>query len=91
MPFKNESTWNETAYSGLTPLETFFEFSSEDDTLIITKKVWNQEKREYDDAFVVKLDVTVLANLGERFDKIDEEMGRLWAAFQGNAEVAESE
>lgn len=78
MPFKNESTWNETSYSGLAPLETFLEFSSEDDTLIITKKVWNQEKREYNDAFVVKLDVTMLANLGEKFDKIEEEMGRLW-------------
>ena len=79
MPFKNESTRNETyLYPELAPLETFLEFSSEDDTLIITKKVWNQEKREYDDAFVVKLDVTVLANLGERFDKIEEEMGRLW-------------
>lgn len=79
MPFKNESTRNETyLYPELAPLETVLEFSSEDDTLIITKKVWNQEKREYDDAFVVKLDVTVLANLGEKFDKIEEEMGRLW-------------
>ena len=79
MPFKNESTRNETyLHPELAPLETVLEFSSEDDTLIITKKVWNQEKREYDDAFVVKLDVTVLANLGEKFDKIEEEMGRLW-------------
>ena len=82
MPFKNESTWNETAYSGLTPLEMFFEFSSEDDTLIITKKVWNQEKREYDDAFVVKLDVTVLANLGERLCKIEQMVQKLGASVR---------
>lgn len=83
MPFKNESTRNETyLHPELAPLETVLEFSSEDDTLIITKKVWNQEKREYDDAFVVKLDVTMLANLGERFDKIEEMIQKLGASVR---------
>lgn len=83
MPFKNESTRNETyLYPELAPLETFLEFSSEDDALIITKKVWNQEKREYDDAFVVKLDVTVLTNLGERLNKIEQMVQKLGASVR---------
>ena len=85
MPFKNESEVN-TTYTQTTPplkpLETYLEFSGEDDTLIITKKVWNQEKREYNDAFVVKLDVTMLANLGERLDKIEEMAQKLGASVR---------
>lgn len=78
MPFKNESVWNETYSTNIDPLETFLAFTTEGDTLVITKKVWNQESKKYDDALVVKFDATMLANLGERFDKIEEEMGRLW-------------
>jgi len=79
MPFKNDSGLNttDTQITPLDPLETYFEFSSKDDTLIITKKVWNQESREYDDALVVKFDAIMLANLGERLDKIEEMIEKL--------------
>ena len=83
MPFKKESTWNETyLHPELAPLETFFEFSSEDDTLIITKKVWNRESRKYDDALVVKFDSIMLANLGERLDKIEQMVQKLGASVR---------
>lgn len=87
MPFKNMSDWNKTypqtyPYGQLDPLETYLAFTTEGDTLVITKKVWNQKSREYDNALVVKFDSTMLANLGERLDKIEQMAQKLGASVR---------
>jgi len=84
MPFKNMGDWNESypLSQQLEPLKTFLAFTTEDNTLVITKKVWNQKSREYDDALVVKFDATMLANLGERLDKIEEMVQKLGASVR---------
>jgi len=84
MPFKNDGGPNttDTQITPLEPLNMYFEFSSKDDTLIITKKVWNQESRKYDDALVVKFDASMLTNLGERLDKIEEMVQKLGASVR---------
>ena len=85
MPFKkNDDRWNSTDPLNLpiSPLETYLAFSTEDDTLIITKKVWNKESEKYDDAFVMKFDASMLANLGERLDKIEEMVQGLGASVR---------
>ena len=85
MPFKkNDDRWNTTDPLNLPidPLETFLAFITEGDTLVITKKVWDQESKEYDNALVVKFDSTMLANLGERLDKIEEMIQKLRASVR---------
>ena len=84
MPFKNESAWNTTypQIQPLDPLEMFLAFTTEGDTLVITKKVWNKKSRKYDDALVVKFNATMLANLGERLDKIEEMVQKLGASVR---------
>lgn len=85
MPFKkNDDRWNTTDSPNLPidPLLMFLAFTTEGDTLVITKKVWNQESKEYDDALVVRFDATMLANLGERLDKIEQMVQKLGASVR---------
>ena len=84
MPFKNKGDWNETypLSQQLDPIKMFLAFTTEGNILVITKKVWNQKSREYDDALVVKFDATMLANLGERLDKIEEMIQKLGASVR---------